>query len=100
MELRLVAYVDDVAFICTQRSQMGELISLTNQFSHFSGSELNLLKSRGASLGEWASKPSHLFGVTWEEEKCSYMGINIKQSIAITNRWKPKLAVAERKLQP
>lgn len=50
-ELRVLAYADDVAFICTRGSQVGEVIKLANQFCLFSGAELNLLKSRGAMVG-------------------------------------------------
>lgn len=88
------------AFVCTQRSQVGEVIRLLNQFCRFSGAELNLLKSRGAWLGEWASNPSCLFRVAWEEEMPRYLGVNLNQSAAVTQRWKPKLSAAERKRQP
>lgn len=51
--LCVLAYADNVAFICSQGSQVGEIITLENQFCHFSGAVL-----RGAWLGEWASNPT------------------------------------------
>lgn len=51
-------------------------------------------------MGDWASKPSCLFGMAWEEEMSNYLGVNLNQSVAVKNRWKPKLSAAERKLQP
>lgn len=99
-ELRVLAYADDVAFVCSSKEQAREVVELAQSFCRFSGAQLNLSKSEGAWLGEWLAKPQQLYGVRWRDAITGYLGVNLDCETATAPRWQSKLAAAGRKLEP
>lgn len=85
---------------CSSVEQAGEVVELAGRFCRFSGAEINMAKSEGAWLGEWACKPRRLFGIDWKDSLGSYLGVNLNLTGGCVLRWRGKLAAAERKLQP
>lgn len=99
-ELRVLAYADDVALICTTAAQAGEVLRLAHRFCGFSGAELNLEKSEGAWLGCWERKSRKCFNMRWSDRVETYLGVKIGVGQAVAPRWKAKVDAAEWKLHP
>lgn len=99
-ELRVLAYADDIAVVCTSRTQVSEVAELARRFCRFSGAELNLSKSEGYWLGEWELKPPSFCGARWKDTIHRYLGVNMALGEANAARWRPRLTAAEAKLQP
>ncbi|KAM7288198.1 hypothetical protein ISCGN_028465 [Ixodes scapularis] len=65
--LKVFAYADDVAVVCSLRTQVSEVIRHITDFCDAPGAEMNKDKSAGAWLGDWDPKPQRYLGITWTE---------------------------------
>lgn len=75
--IKVLAYADDVAVICSPRTQVRAAVQRIVDFCGVSGEEMNCAKFVGAWLGPRESKPELFLGVTWGPSIPNYLGVSL-----------------------
>ncbi|XP_064481691.1 uncharacterized protein LOC135394724 [Ornithodoros turicata] len=99
-EIKLLAFADDAAIICTEVTHVERALEIIRHFCEVSGATLNLDKTKGCWLGEWAKKPENLLGIEWTTELDTYLGVKLDPEVWHPGIWKQKLNQLQGKLQP
>lgn len=73
--LKLLAYADDVAVVCSSATQVKAVVQHIRNFCTVSGAQMNPDKSAGAWLGGWDTKPERFLGIPWTSNVSSYLGV-------------------------
>lgn len=73
-EVRVLAYADDVAFICTDKESVKIALQITQSFCDQTGSLLNTDKSFGLWHGSWQQTPSVYEKLQWSTVPNKYLG--------------------------
>lgn len=78
VEVKLLAYADDIAVCCTNKESVEETISVVKHFCSVTGSRVNWAKSLGLWHGRWPSKPDLFANVHWTETPTRYLGVPLE----------------------
>lgn len=97
-EIKVMAYADDIALICTSQLQVIEAFEVVKRFTQVSGAKVNILKSEGAWLGNWRTTPSTFLGMKWTQEITSYLGVPLVLETTSAQTWGKKLTTLQGKL--
>ncbi|KAM7291028.1 hypothetical protein ISCGN_027603 [Ixodes scapularis] len=84
--VKVLAYADDVAVVCSSATQVQEVVQHISDFCAASGAEMNPDKSAGAWLGHWDSKPENFLGIPWTSSVSKYLGVCIDVEQLSTGR--------------
>ncbi|KAM7285964.1 hypothetical protein ISCGN_032849 [Ixodes scapularis] len=71
--LKLLAYADDVAVVCSSATQVKAVVQHIRNFCNVSGAQMNPEKSAGAWLGGWDTKPERFLGIPWTSKTASLL---------------------------
>lgn len=96
--IKLLAYADDVAIICTAEEGLGAALQHVKDFCDCSGAAVNLAKSTGAWLGEWIARPRKFLGMEWTTSIPRYLGVPLHLGEDTTAKWNAKVATIQWKM--
>lgn len=86
--VRVLAFADDVIFVCSSQPQVEAVLQIVGCFCAASGAEINPQKSVGMWLGGWATTPKKFGGIKWTTSLGSYLGVPIDSQENMTAVWK------------
>lgn len=87
VETKVLAYADDVAFFCTDKTSVSHALRLTHTFCKATGASVNLQKCRGFWHGTWASTPEVFEDIHWSCTPCNYLGVPLESHRNSTTYW-------------
>ncbi|KAM7288195.1 hypothetical protein ISCGN_028463 [Ixodes scapularis] len=99
-DVSVLAFADDVAFICSSKKQVEAVLQHVDVYTAASGAEINPEKSMGAWLGCWATTPPRFAGIGWSTSIGNYLGAPIDPGQSATAVWKRAANSMVAKLSP
>ncbi|KAM7290602.1 hypothetical protein ISCGN_027218 [Ixodes scapularis] len=99
-DVRVLAFADDVSFICSSKVQVQTILRHVDRFCAASGAMINRQKSAGAWLGEWATTPRTFGGIGWSTSLDGYLGVPVDPQRSMAAVWRPTANSVAAKLSP
>lgn len=97
MEIKLLAYFDDVAIFCTDKQSVNEAVAATNEFCDITGAVVNWGKRWEIRYGDWPPKPDRYQGMNWTSTPCNYLGVPLQHFKNSSQYWADKAVDLNRK---
>ena len=73
-EIKLGQFADDTNFFCSGVTSVENALNIVNEFSRFSGLNLNLKKTKAMWLGKWASNDMKPLKLKWVKSPTKILG--------------------------
>lgn len=98
-EVRVLAYADDIAFLCRDRESISSAIKILNSFCEYTGSSVNWKKCLGFWHGCWDWTPSVFEGVSWQVTPAKYLGVPLENYRDSEPYWRSQTAALREKAE-
>lgn len=87
IEVKLLAYADDVAVFCHDKSSISEAVSTVKTFCELTGASVNWEKCVGFWHGSWATKPEQFEDINFMLTPSSYLGVPLQHYKRSNAHW-------------
>lgn len=96
--VKLLAYADDIALFCTDRSSICEATSIVERFCKQTGCLVNWEKSSGFWHGEWDIMPPVFSRLQWSPLPTRYLGVPLERYRDPGPHWNEETSRAREKV--
>lgn len=91
VEVKVLAYADDLAFFCEDKSSVQSVMEDVSHFACTSGARVNYEKTSGVWLGVWATTPELFCGFSWSTSPGMYLGIPMQHIQCMAPYWSSRI---------
>lgn len=86
-EVKVLAYADDIAIICSDKESVREAVKEAGQFCKLTGSAISWNKSFGFWHGDWDDTPEVFENMQWAVTPANYLGVPLRNYRQATDFW-------------
>ncbi|XP_077547834.1 uncharacterized protein LOC144160098 [Haemaphysalis longicornis] len=97
IEVKILAYADDIAVFCTEQDSINEAVKDVTAFCKLSGSTINWNKCSGFWHGQWETTPPVYENVQWTVVPTRYLGVPLEYYRDPSEHWKEQTEQAREK---
>ncbi|XP_077552822.1 uncharacterized protein LOC144167430 [Haemaphysalis longicornis] len=90
-EVKILAYADDIALICTDKESVCEAVNDAVMFCKQTGSEINWDKTAGFWHGAWDNTPASFARAQWATIPSKYLGVPLDQYRDTKEYWEAEI---------
>lgn len=98
-EVRVLAYADDIALFCVDRSSISVGVNTLKTFCKYSGSGVNWQKCLGFWHGYWDTTPSVFECISWQTTPAKYLGVPLENYVDSDPYWHRQAAELREKAE-
>lgn len=87
IEVKLLAYADDVAVFCEDKKSIAEAVREVKSYCELTGAAVNWQKCCGLWHGTWATKPEVFEGICFMSTPTEYLGVPLQHYKQSNEYW-------------
>lgn len=98
-EVRVLAYADDIAIFCVDRSSVRVAVNILKRFCKYSASGVNWQKCLGFWHGDWDCMKSVFECISWQTTPAKYLGVPLEYYEETDPYWRRQTAELREKAE-